>query len=286
MKGNSKIRIPHLFQMKNEGEKISMITAYDFPTAKLVDKAGIEIVLVGDSLGNNVLGYETTIPVTLEEILHHAKAVRRGLRRAFLIGDLPFLTFNVSDERAIESAGRLVKEAGVDAVKIEGGEEMASRVEAITRAGMSVMGHIGYTQQRLSEMGGNRVQGRSERTAEKIVSDAKIMQQAGAFSLILELMPWQIAQMVTESVDIPTIGIGAGPHCDGQVLVLHDLLGLSDVKLKFPKQYLNLNEQIERAFSQFKEDVKSGAYPTIEDHSFSMDEDVLRGLHSHSRAKK
>jgi 3-methyl-2-oxobutanoate hydroxymethyltransferase len=286
MKDVKKLRIPHLFQMKAEGEKISMITAYDFPTAKLVDRAGIEIVLVGDSVGNNVLGYETTIPVTLDEILHHAKAVRRGLNRAFLIGDMPFLTFNVSDEKAIENAGRLVKEAGVDAVKIEGGEEMASRVAAISRAGISVMGHIGYMQTRLSEMGGNRVQGRTEQTAEKIVNDARIMQESGAFALILELMPWQIAKLVTESVDIPTIGIGAGPHCDGQVLVLHDILGLTDTKLKFPKQYVNLNEKIEKAFAEFRADVKSGSYPTIEDHSFSMEEDILNGLNSSKSVKE
>ena len=186
MKDVKRIRIPHLFQLKEAGEKISMITAYDYPTAKLVDQAGIEIVLVGDSVGNNVLGYSDTVPVTLDEIIHHTKAVRRGLKRGLLIGDMPFMSFNVSDEEAIRNAGRLIKEAGADAVKIEGGDEMATRVEAMERAGIAVMGHLGFTPQRVSQLGGHKIQGRTEATAQKLISDAKLLEKAGAFALILE----------------------------------------------------------------------------------------------------
>ncbi|MBI1729616.1 3-methyl-2-oxobutanoate hydroxymethyltransferase [Candidatus Acetothermia bacterium] len=278
MKEIKRIRIPYLLEMKERGEKISMITAYDHPTALLVDRAGIEIVLVGDSVGNNVLGYEETVPVTMEEMIHHTKAVRRGVKRALLIGDMPFMSFNVSNEKAIENAGRFIKEAGADAVKLEGGEEMADRVEALDRAGIAVMGHLGFTPQRISQLGGHKVQGRTEAVAKKLLADAKLLEEAGAFSLILELVPWQIAQLVTASVKIPTIGIGAGPHCDGQVLVLHDVLGFSQPLTKFPKRYVNLNEIIEKALLEFKSDIKSEKYPTIEEHSFSVDEEVLKRL--------
>jgi 3-methyl-2-oxobutanoate hydroxymethyltransferase len=278
MKEVKRIRIPYLFELKEAGEKISMITAYDHPTALLVDRAGIELVLVGDSVGNNVLGYEETVPVTMDEMIHHTKAVRRGLKRSLLIGDMPFMSFNVSNEKAIENAGRFIKEAGADAVKLEGGEEMADRVEALDRAGIAVMGHVGFTPQRISQLGGHKVQGRTEAVAKKLLADAKLLEEAGAFALILELVPWQIAKLVTESVKIPTIGIGAGPHCDGQVLVLHDVLGLSHHSTKFPKRYTNLNEIIEKALLEFKTDIKSKKYPTIEEHSFSVDEEVLKRL--------
>lgn len=267
--------------MKAKGEKISMLTAYDYPTALLLDRVGIEIVLVGDSVANNVLGYENTVPVTLEEMLHHTKAVRRGIKKAFLIGDMPFLSYNVSDERAIENAGRFLKEARADAVKLEGGEEMADRVEALDRAGIAVMGHIGYTPQRISQLGGpRRVQGRDEQRARKLLEDARILEEVGAFSIVLEKIPWQLAKLITESVKIPTIGIGAGPYCDGQVLVLHDVLGLSGLSLKFAKRYVDLNEIIEGALKAFKEDVKNEKFPKIEEHSFSMPEDVLKKLSS------
>ncbi len=278
---DKKITIPGLFEMKEKGEKISMITAYDYPTALLVDRAGIEVVLVGDSVGNNVLGYDNTIPVTLEEMLHHTKAVRRGLKRALLVGDMPFMSFNVSHEQAIESAGRFLKEAGADAIKIEGGEEMAERVAALERAGIAVMGHIGFTPQRVSQLGGaGRVQGRDEQRARKLLEDARALEEAGAFSIVLEKIPWQLAKLITESVKIPTIGIGAGPYCDGQVLVLHDVLGLSGLSLKFAKQYVNLSQIIEGALRAFKEDVKGETFPTVEEHSFSMPEDVIRKLMS------
>ncbi len=273
-----KITIPRLFEMKQQGEKISMITAYDHPTALLVDKVGIEVVLVGDSVGNNVLGYESTIPVTLEEMLHHSRAVRRGIQRALLIGDMPFMSYNISHEQAIENAGRFIKEGGVEAVKIEGGEEMAPRVEALDRAGIAVMGHIGFTPQRASQLGGAGVQGRDEQRARKLLRDAKTLEEAGAFALILEVIPWPLAKLITESVRIPTIGIGAGPYCDGQVLVLHDVLGLSGLSLKFAKRYVNLSEIIEKALSDYKDDIKSGRFPTVGEHSFSMPEEVLKKL--------
>lgn len=278
---DKKITIPGLFEMKERGEKISMITAYDYPTALLVDRAGIEVVLVGDSVGNNVLGYDNTIPVTLEEMLHHTKAVRRGLKQALLVGDMPFMSFNVSHEQAIESAGRFLKEAGAHAVKIEGGEEMAERVAALERAGIAVMGHIGFTPQRVSQLGGaGRVQGRDEQRARKLLEDARALEEAGAFSIVLEKIPWQLAKLITESVKIPTIGIGAGPYCDGQVLVLHDVLGLSGLSLKFAKRYVDLSEIIEKALRAFKEDVKGKTFPTVEEHSFSMPEDVIQKLMS------
>jgi 3-methyl-2-oxobutanoate hydroxymethyltransferase len=257
-----------------------MITAYDYPTALLVDQAGIDVVLVGDSVANNVLGYEGTVPITMEEMLHHTKAVRRGLKRALLIGDMPFLSYNSSNEQAIENAGRFLKEAGADAVKLEGGEEMAERVEALDRAGIAVMGHIGLTPQRVSQLGGYLVQGRDEERARKLLHDAKVLEEAGAFALILELIPWQLAKLVTESVKIPTIGIGAGPYCDGQVLVFHDVVGLSQKRLKLAKRYAELGEIIERALREFNEDVKEKRFPTLE-HSFSMPEEVLKKLQEH-----
>lgn len=275
---HDRVTIPQLFEMKARGEKISMITAYDYPTAVLIDKVGIDVVLVGDSVANNVLGYESTVPVTLEEMLHHTKAVRRGLKRALLVGDMPFLSYNVSDVQAIESAGRFLKEAGADAVKLEGGEEMAERVEALDRSGIAVMGHIGLTPQRVSQLGGYRVQGKDEERARKLLRDAKMLEEAGAFALILELIPWQLAKLITQSVKIPTIGIGAGPYCDGQVLVLHDILGLSEKILKLAKRYANLRETIEKALQEYKEDVKNKRFPTVEEHSFSMPEEVLKRL--------
>jgi 3-methyl-2-oxobutanoate hydroxymethyltransferase len=280
MAKDAKVTIPALFELKEKGEPISMVTAYDCPTARLADRVGIDVVLVGDSVANNVLGYESTVPVTLEEMLHHTRAVRRGVERALLVGDMPFLSYQVSVEQAIESAGRFLKEAGADAVKIEGGEEMAERVEALDRMGIPVMGHIGLLPQRVSQTGGYRVQGREEAQAKRLLHDAKVLEEAGAFSLILELIPWQLAKLVTESVQIPTIGIGAGPYCDGQVLVFHDLVGLSERKLKLAKRYAELGEIIEKALSEYSDDVKNHRFPTVEEHSFSMPEDVLERLSS------
>jgi 3-methyl-2-oxobutanoate hydroxymethyltransferase len=278
MAKDERMTIPKLFEMKEKGKPISMVTAYDCPTACLADRVGIDVVLVGDSVANNVLGYESTVPVTLEEMLHHTRAVRRGVERALLVGDMPFLSYQVSVEQAIESAGRFLKEAGADAVKLEGGEEMADRVEALDRMGIPVMGHIGLLPQRVSQTGGYRVQGREEAPAKRLLHDAKVLEEAGAFSLILELIPWQLAKLVTESVKIPTIGIGAGPYCDGQVLVFHDLVGLSERKLKLAKRYAELGEIIEKALSEYHDDVKSRRFPTVEEHSFSMPKEVVEKL--------
>ncbi len=273
-----KVTIPALFEMKARGEPISMITAYDCPTARLADRAGIDVVLVGDSVANTVLGYESTVPVTLEEMLHHTRAVRRGLRRALLVGDLPFLSYQVSVEQAIESAGRLLKEGGAEAVKLEGGEEVCDRVEALNKMGIPVMGHIGLLPQRVSRLGGYRVQGREEAEARRLLNDAKALEDAGAFALVLELIPWPLAKLITESVKIPTIGIGAGPHCDGQVLVFHDVVGLSERKLRMAKRYAELAETIENALRAYRDDVKQRRFPTVEEHSFSMPAEVLDRL--------
>ncbi len=278
--GQEKITIPDLQRMKEQGEKISMVTAYDYPTALLVDKAGLELILVGDSVGNTVLGYESTIPVELEDIIHHARAVMRAVKRAFVVGDMPFMSFNISPEEALYNAGRLMKEALVDGVKLEGGCELAQVVEAIVRrGGIPVMGHIGLTPQRASQLGGFKVQGRDKEKARKLLEDAKCLEEAGIFALILECVPYQLAKLITERVSIPTIGIGAGPYCDGQVLVFHDLVGLSfRFAPKFVKRYLDLASQIEQALRAYKEEVKAGVFPELEAHSFKMSEEVLREL--------
>lgn len=278
MKPDQKMTIPKLRTMKAAGEKITALTAYDYPTALLMDRAGIEIVLVGDSVGNNMLGYESTIPVTMEEMLHHTRAVRRGLKRALLIGDMPFLSYNASNEQAILNAGRFLKEAGAEAVKLEGGAQMAERVAVLDKAGIGVMGHIGLTPQRVSQLGGYGVQGQDEARARQLLNDAIALEEAGAFSIVLEKIPWQLAKLITERIKIPTIGIGAGPYCDGQVLVTNDVLGLSGLSIKFAKRYLNLNELIEKALSEYKQDVKSQKFPTVEEHSFPMPEDALKRI--------
>jgi 3-methyl-2-oxobutanoate hydroxymethyltransferase len=256
-----------------------MLTAYDWPTALLLDRAGIDVLLVGDSVGNNILGYESTIPVTMEEMIHHTKAVRRGVKRALLIGDMPFLSYQVSAEQALANAGRFLKEGGADAVKLEGGAEMADIINLLVRRGIPVMGHIGLTPQRAAQLGGLKVQGRDEETAQKLLNDAKILEEAGVFSLVLEAVPWALAKLITERVKIPTIGIGAGPYCDGQVLVVTDMIGLSvGISPKFSKRYTNVAAEIERAAKEFISEVKSGKFPTIEEHSFKISEEVLKKL--------
>ena len=276
---DDKVTIPKLRAMKESGERIAMLTAYDWPTALLLDRAGIDVLLVGDSVGNNILGYESTIPVTMEEIIHHTKAVRRGVKRALLIGDMPFLSYQVSAEQALANAGRFLKEGGADAVKLEGGAEMADIINLLVRRGIPVMGHIGLTPQRAAQLGGLKVQGRDEETAQKLLNDAKILEEAGVFSLVLEAVPWALAKLITERVKIPTIGIGAGPYCDGQVLVVTDMIGLSvGISPKFSKRYTNVAAEIERAAKEFISEVKSGKFPTIEEHSFKISEEVLKKL--------
>jgi 3-methyl-2-oxobutanoate hydroxymethyltransferase len=276
---DDKVTIPKLRAMKESGERIAMLTAYDWPTALLLDRAGIDVLLVGDSVGNNILGYESTIPVTMEEMIHHTKAVRRGVKRALLIGDMPFLSYQVSAEQALANAGRFLKEGGADAVKLEGGAEMADIINLLVRRGIPVMGHIGLTPQRAAQLGGLKVQGRDEETAQKLLNDAKILEEAGVFSLVLEAVPWALAKLITERVKIPTIGIGAGPYCDGQVLVVTDMIGLSvGISPKFSKRYTNVAAEIERAAKEFISEVKSAKFPTIEEHSFKISEEVLKKL--------
>ena len=276
---DEKITIPKVRAMKESGEKIAMLTAYDWPTALLLDRAGIEILLVGDSVGNNILGYPDTIPVTMDEMIHHTKAVRRGVRRALLVGDMPFLSYQISREQALANAGRFLKEGGAEAVKLEGGAEMADIISLLVRRGIPVMGHIGLTPQRAAQLGGLKVQGRDEETAQKLLNDAKVLEDAGVFSLVLEAVPWALAKLITERVKIPTIGIGAGPYCDGQVLVVTDMIGLSlGISPKFSKRYTNIAEQIEQAARAFLSDVKGGKFPTVQEHSFNISEDVLKKL--------
>jgi 3-methyl-2-oxobutanoate hydroxymethyltransferase len=261
--------------MKNEGKKITMLTAYDYPMALLEDRAGIEIILVGDSVGMTVLGYENTIPVTMDEMIHHTKAVSRGAKYALIIGDMPFMSYNTSEREAILNAGRFMKEGGADAVKLEGGASVRDIVKALVKAGIPVMGHIGLTPQTISMLGGFKVQGKDAQAAQKIIDDALLLEDAGAFSVLLEAVPAPIAKRVTERLKVPSIGIGAGVHCDGQVLVVHDMLGLFDrFTPKFAKQYVNLSELILEALESFKEEVLEGAFPT-DQHSFHIDEKEL-----------
>ncbi|MGQ9638782.1 MAG: 3-methyl-2-oxobutanoate hydroxymethyltransferase [Thermodesulfobacteriota bacterium] len=265
-------------RMKREGRKITMLTAYDYPTALLEDRAGIDIILVGDSVGMTVLGYENTIPVTMEEMIHHTKAVSRGAKYALIIGDMPFMSYNTSEKEAIINAGRFMKEGGADAVKLEGGASVKDIVRAIVKAGIPVMGHIGLTPQTISMLGGFKVQGKDAQTAQRIIEDALLIEEAGAFSVLLEAIPAPIAKRITERLTIPTIGIGAGAHCDGQVLVVHDLLGLFDrFTPKFAKRYVNLSELMLQAFETYREEVLNGIFPTDE-HSFHIDEKELEKI--------
>ncbi len=271
-----KLTIPDILQMKKEGKKIAMLTAYDFPLASFADKADIDIILVGDSLGMVVLGYENTIPVTMEEMLHHTKAVKRALRHALLVGDMPYMSFHKSPDDAVSNAGRFIKEAGCDAVKVEYYPGVMAITEAIVKAGIPVMGHIGLTPQTVTQLGGFKVQGRESKTAQALVESAVAFENAGCFSIVLECVPDKVAQIITNKLKIPAIGIGAGPYCDGQVLVTHDMLGLFERFLpKFAKQYVNLAPQIIAAMKKFKEEVESGVFPD-EAHSFTIREEELK----------
>ncbi|MGZ3524867.1 MAG: 3-methyl-2-oxobutanoate hydroxymethyltransferase [Thermodesulfobacteriota bacterium] len=261
--------------MKKEGKKISMLTAYDYPMALLEDRAGIEVILVGDSVGMTVLGYENTLPVTMDEMIHHTKAVKKGAKYALIVGDMPFMSYNTSEKDAIFNAGRFMKEAGADAVKLEGGAAVKDIVKVIVKAGIPVMGHIGLTPQTISMLGGFKVQGKDAEAAQKIIDDALSLEDAGAFSVVLEAIPAPIAKRITERLAIPTIGIGAGVDCDGQVLVVHDMLGLFDrFTPKFAKRYVNLSELTIKAFESYKDEVEKGAFPT-DQHSFHIDEKEL-----------
>jgi 3-methyl-2-oxobutanoate hydroxymethyltransferase len=263
-----KITIPDLYKKKAEGKKITMLTAYDYPTAQIVDQAGIDVILVGDSLGMVVQGEANTLPVTMEEMLYHTKLVSRATQSAMVVGDLPFLSYQSGREDAIRNAGRFLKEAGAEAVKLEGGSPMADVIRAIVSAGIPVMAHIGLTPQYVHTLGGFKVQGKEEAAREKLLADARAVQDAGAFSVVLEAIPASLAKEIKELLRIPTIGIGAGVHCDGQVLVLHDLLGLFDrFTPKFVKQYARLKDLALKAVKDYKQDVEGGTFPSDE-HSF------------------
>jgi 3-methyl-2-oxobutanoate hydroxymethyltransferase len=263
-----KITILDLYKKKAEGKKITMLTAYDYPTAQIVDQAGIDVILVGDSLGMVVQGEANTLPVTMEEMLYHTKLVSRATQSAMVVGDLPFLSYQTGREDAIRNAGRFLKEAGAEAVKLEGGSPMAEVIRAIVSAGIPVMAHIGLTPQYVHTLGGFKVQGKEEAAREKLLADARAVQDAGAFSVVLEAIPASLAKEIKELLRIPTIGIGAGVHCDGQVLVLHDLLGLFDrFTPKFVKQYARLKDLALKAVKDYKQDVEGGKFPSDE-HSF------------------
>lgn len=258
----TKIRVTTLKMMKNKGEKITALTAYDYTFGYLLDEAGIDVILVGDSCGNVCAGYETTLPVTLDEMIYHVRSVRRGVQRALLVADMPFMTYQESLEQAIHNAGRLMKEGDAEAVKLEGGAPVCETVRRLVEIGIPVMGHLGFTPQSVHEFGGYGVRGVESRESERIKQDALALQEAGAFALVLEKVPAALAQEVTQMLQIPTIGIGAGVQCDGQILVLYDMLGLYDkVKFKFVRRYANLAAEIRTAVKQYCEDVQQGKFP-------------------------
>lgn len=268
--GKQKVTVLDVLERKKTGPKITMVTAYDYAFASIVDSVGIDLILVGDSGAMTTLGYETTVPVTMQEMLMLARAVARGARNTFLIGDMPFMSYEVSVEKAVENAGRFMKEAGMDAVKLEGGRRMAHVVQAIVRAGIPVMGHIGLTPQSLAQLGGFRVQGKDVESAKALVEDALALQAAGVFAVLVEAVPAPVGEMITRALKVPTVGIGAGPHCDGQVLVLHDLLGLFERFVpKFVKRFANLGEAARQGLNAFVEEVRAGSFPGPE-HCYGM----------------
>ncbi len=266
-------------QAKAEGRKLSMLTAYDYSTAKLEDEAGIDGILVGDSLGNVVLGYEDTLSVTMEDMIHHSAAVARGAKNALIVCDMPFMSYEVSVEQAVTNAGRLLKEGRANCVKLEGGREVCPQVAAIVAAGIPVMGHVGLTPQSINAFGGFKVQGKSEAAARKLIEDARALQEAGAFAIVLEAVPAKLATLVTEAVDVPTIGIGAGAGCDGQILVYQDMLSMfSDFCPKFVKQFANVGQAMREGFTAYINEVQAGTFPS-EEHTFKIDDEVLEKLY-------
>jgi 3-methyl-2-oxobutanoate hydroxymethyltransferase len=273
-----KVTVPDVVTMKRDGKRITMMTAYDAAFARLVDRAGIDILLVGDSAGMVMLGYPNTVPVTMDDMVRMAASVSRGATRPLLVGDMPFGTYQAGTQDALRNAARFLKEAGMDAVKIEGGRETVDTVRTLVENGISVMAHVGLTPQRVAQLGGFKTQARSARAARRLIDDAVALEEAGAFSIVLESIPSPVAALVTERLSIPTIGIGAGPDCDGQVLVLHDVLGLfGEFKPKFAKRYADIGAQVETALRAFDADVRSGAFPDAE-HSFTMKDSELETL--------
>jgi 3-methyl-2-oxobutanoate hydroxymethyltransferase len=266
-------------QMKKDGEKIVMLTAYDYPSARLAEEAGVDVILVGDSLGMVVLGYDSTVPVTMADMVHHSRAVRRGAGKTFVVTDMPFLSYQISPAQALENAGRLVQEGGCEAVKVEGGEEIAAQVRALTRAGIPVCAHVGLTPQSATALSGYKVQGRTAEAANKLLRDALALEEAGAFMIVLECIPVQVAQLVTGRLSIPTIGIGAGAACDGQVLVWHDTLGMFDrFTPKFVKKFETLGAKAREAVGVYAREVREGTFPGPE-HTFTMNEAELKRIY-------
>ncbi len=269
-----KVTVRSFLDMKREGRKIVMITAYDYPTAKIVDEAGVDGILVGDSVGMVLLGYDSTLKVTMEDMLHHVKAVSRANPRALVVADMPFMSYEPSNRDALENAAKFIR-AGAEAVKLEGGVEIVDRVEALVKAGIPVMGHIGLNPQRIYTIGGYRYRGRTEDEAAKLVEDALALEDAGAFSIVIELVYAEVAREITRRLSIPTIGIGAGPYCDGQIIVYHDIMGLTPYKLSFVKRYAELYDIMKNAVSSYASEVRDGIFPG-EGFYKSMDKDVLK----------
>ena len=273
-----RVTITEIKEMKQRKEKIPMLTAYDYVTAKMVDEAGVPLILVGDSLGMVMLGYESTIPVTMEEMLHHTKAVVRGAKKALIIGDMPFMTYHISVSDALQNAARFIQEGGAQAVKLEGGEVVAEKVRRFVDCGIPVMGHIGLTPQSIHQLGGFKVRGKAVEEAKKLLNDARILEEAGAFAIVLECTPAPLSKLITQKLAIPTIGIGAGLDCDGQVLVISDMLGLyTEFVPKHVKQYAKLAEEIKAAVSNYISEVKSLSFPTMK-QSYTMDESLVKQL--------
>ena len=263
------VTISTLLDMKRKGVKIAMLTAYDFPTARMAEEAGVDVILVGDSVGMTKLGYESTLPVSMDEMLHHTKAVKRGMSRALLVADMPYLSYEVDLKEAVRNAGRLLKEGGAHAVKVEGGMEVASTIKELLKINVPVFGHLGLTPQAVNRLGGYKVQGRSPEAAEKILTEARILEGAGCAAVVLECVPAELAKEITKRLQIPTIGIGAGPHCDGQVLVSDDMLGLSEAgPTKFVKRYAEVRAQSLKAIGDYCREVREGSFPGPE-HSFT-----------------
>lgn len=268
-----------IMQMKGTDKKVSMLTAYDYTTAKLLDEAGVNTILVGDSLGNVILGYEDTISVTVDDMIHHSAAVARGAKNALVVTDMPFMSYQASVYDAVMNAGRIMKEGRAGAVKLEGGVDVCPQIEAIVKAGIPVCAHLGLTPQSVNAFGGYKIQGKTEAAARKLLEDAKAIEAAGAFAVVLECVPAKLAKLVTESISIPTIGIGAGPDCDGQVLVNQDMLGMfSDYVPKFVKQFAHVGDIIKDAVKQYIEDINAGTFPA-EEHTYKIDDDIIEKLY-------
>lgn len=277
-----RVTITEIREMKQKKEKIPMLTAYDYVTAKMVDEAGVPLILVGDSLGMVMLGYQSTIPVTMEEMIHHTKAVVRGAKQALVVGDMPFMTYHISVSDALHNAARFIQEAGAQAVKLEGGEVVAETVRRLVRCGIPVMGHIGLTPQSIHQLGGFKVRGKGLEEARKLLNDARILEEAGAFAIVLECTPAPLSKLITQKLSIPTIGIGAGLDCDGQVQVISDLLGLyTEFVPKHAKQYARLAGEIKTAVEDYISEIKSLSFPTME-HSYTMDEGLIKQLKAES----